>query len=71
MFTLKTAAQWLIPDVPQKLSERMRREARIVTQLMIKREKESAVNNAGKHLKILIVVNMKTFVTKLGNKLIS
>ncbi|KAK7571958.1 hypothetical protein V9T40_014430 [Parthenolecanium corni] len=45
VFTLKTAAQWLIPDVPQKLSERMRREARIVTQLMIKREKESAINN--------------------------
>lgn len=57
MFTLKTAAQWLIPDVPQKLNERMRREARLVTQLMIKREKESGANNSGKFLRILIFIN--------------
>ncbi|XKL59957.1 hypothetical protein PGB90_000973 [Kerria lacca] len=46
VFIIKTGAQWLIPDVPQKLTDRMRKEARLITELLIKRETELALCNA-------------------------
>lgn len=41
----------------------MRREARIVTQLMIKREKESAINNMGTFLRRIFIFRLKGTVT--------
>lgn len=38
----------MIPDVPAKLEDRKKKEARLVTELMIKRETERAVNEAQK-----------------------
>ncbi|XP_065225238.1 anoctamin-2-like [Planococcus citri] len=34
VFIVKTALQWLIPDIPQKLSDRIKLENRLVTELM-------------------------------------
>ncbi|XP_065224675.1 anoctamin-2-like [Planococcus citri] len=47
VFIIKTAIQWLIPDVPQKLSDRIKQENRLITELMVTRKTEAAIKNAG------------------------
>ena len=48
---MKIAFQWLIPDVPAKLEERKKKEARLITELMIKRETEMAVRKTHENRK--------------------
>lgn len=39
---VKVAVQWLIPDVPNALSDRIKRESYLTTQMIIKNEAKKA-----------------------------